>query len=256
MGAFRFKLVLLAVASVAPLASAQDAAKPVTAESLEKTADRLFQAQKATSSEAAEWQQQRKLFTELIEIRKAEIAKIEASTSEARDYVEQVRERSTELTTEEQERKRWRRDFEQQVAGLEERIRPVLPMLPKPLRDQVGQSATRLEQPAPEADLQERFRDVLAILAAVQDFSDKITIATEIREIGGRETEIEVLYLGMNQAWYSDRAGKVAGTGRPDPSGWVWEEDASVGRKVREVIAIHRKELPPAMARLPFLGNK
>ncbi len=130
-----------------------------------------------------------------------------------------------------------------------------MPKFPPPLRDKAGEAITRLEDPQPDTPLQNRYRDVLAILSEVGNFQGVITIDTELREIDGAQVEVEVLYLGLAQAWYADRTGKNSGSGRPSPEGWIWTADASLAGRVREAIAIQRKLAPPAFVGLPFTAT-
>src|SRR5690606_11610359 len=120
--------------------------------------------------------------------------------------------------------RQWRRDLERRVGELENELRPLLKLFPLPLREKVEEAAIRLEENDPEAPLQNRARDLLAITQAALAFHRNLTADNEVREIEGERREIGVLYLGLAQAYYVDQTGKHAGYGSPTPEGWKWVE--------------------------------
>lgn len=224
----------------------------ITAKTLETLSAKIYEAKKAFSLESTQWEEQRALFTDLVTIREKEIAEIDEFTAAAKERVEVVKKQRDAFDQEEAERKTWRADFQKRVESLEAKLRPALVRLPQPVMDKVEQSAARLKAADEEAPLQERFRDVLAILSAVQDFSNRITVVTEIREFDGKEVELDVMYLGLAQAWFTNRNGQVAGIGWPSDEGWKWEQDRSFGSKIRTAINVQRREAPAEIVRLPF----
>ena len=64
--------------------------------------------------------------------------------------------------------------------------------------------------------------------------------------------EVEILYLGLAVAFYVDRAGENAGTGRPGAAGWEWSADNAIAGQVRRAIDIHSKSAEPGFVELPF----
>ncbi len=246
---------VLLLAGLVQWSSAQDAEStepPVTAKSLEAISEKIFTTKRSISAESTQWEEQRALFADLIEIREKEIAEIDTFTASAKERVEDVKQQREALNQEEAERKAWRADFQGRIEALEEQLRQALPRLPQPVMDKVEQASGRLKLADEQAPLQERFRDILAILSAVQDFSNRITVVKEIREFDGREVEIEVMYLGLSQAWFANRNGQVAGIGWPSGEGWKWEQNRSLGSKIRSAINVQRREAPAEMVRLPF----
>jgi len=236
------------------LAASARADDPVTAATLEKRARQIFEIKSVMAEEATQWQEQETLFRGLIDVREKEIAEIDAFTMSARERVDEVSEKRSLLESEEAARKSWRADFEKNVEQLAMGMESVIPRLPAPVKDGVTASIQRLE--ADDTDegamqLQEKFRAILAILSAARDFDGRLTVVSEIREIGGEEREIDVLYAGLAQAWFVGRQGKVGGVGLPTDEGWVWKEDRAIAGRVREAIDVQRREAPPVMVSLP-----
>lgn len=248
-------VAILALINAASLAVAQEApGAAITPADLESRAQRIFEAKEAIAKESASWAEQKPLFENLIALREKEISEIDEFTGTARARIEEVTSKRSALDTEEAERKNWRASFEKEVLQLESSLREAIPLLPSPVTSKVGPALARLEADtsSDEVALQERFRDVLSILAAARDFDSRLTIDSEIRDIEGRRYQIDVLYLGLDHAWYVDESGKMAGVGRPTPTGWIWQEDKSIASKIRTAIEINRREIPPAVVSLPF----
>ncbi|MEM1440931.1 MAG: DUF3450 family protein [Verrucomicrobiota bacterium] len=247
---FQLSLVLTLIIST----GLTQEAEVLTPSSLEKRSELIFEAKESISKESSAWSEQKVLFENLIELREKEIAKIDEFTESARSRVDEVTQKRSELKTEETERKAWRKDFEKRVEGLEASLSEVLPLLPKPVTDKLGNTISRFNEEIPEGQisLQERFRTVLSILSAARDFDSKLTIDSEVREFEGKRYQIDVLYLGLDHAWFVDESGKIAGVGRPTSSGWVWTENRSLASRVRTAIEVNRREIPPSMVSLPF----
>jgi hypothetical protein len=235
-------------------AIAQEAADPTPAAVQQKIRE-WVKTRKQIGEEAADWETEKRSLTDLNEIRRKEAAQIDELIAAAGNRLKDAEKQRTELLAEEESLRAWRATFEQRIIKLEADLRAQLPKFPPPLRDKAGEAITRLEDPQPDTPLQNRYRDVLAILSEVGNFQSVVTIDTELREINGAQVEVEVLYLGLAQAWYADRTGKHAGSGHPGPEGWIWTADASLAGRVREAIAIQRKLAPPAFVGLPFTAT-
>lgn len=236
---------------------AQGDPNPITSESLEGRAERIFEAKETISREKASWAEQKPLFESLIALREKEIAGIEGFTESAHGRIEEVSQKRSAFETEETDRKTWRANFEKEIIQLEISLREVTPLLPPPVKTKLSTAIARLEETASldQIPLQERFRDVLSILSAARDFDSKLTIDSEIRNIDGQQYQIDVLYLGLDRAWFVDASGKIAGTGQPTSTGWIWNDDNGIAAKVRRAIEVNRREIPPTLVSLPFTAN-
>ena len=108
---------------------------------------------------------------------------------------------------------------------------------PPPLREQLDAAVERLEsEDRPAAPLQNRYRDVLAVLIEAGNFQSRLTLDTELRELDGETVEIEVLYFGLASAVYIDRSGETCGIGKPGNDGWTWTPQAGLATSVRKII--------------------
>jgi len=239
-------LALLAV----PFARAQDdAASPPAA--VQETIRQWVEVQERISAEESAWEEERQILADLNELRRREMEKLDESIATSESRVRHFQSRQGELAEERRELRADRDGLLEQIGPLEERTRALLKTFPPPLLDKLGTTVERLEEAGPDRPLQERYRDVIAVLLEAGTFHDKITVDTELRTIGDRETEVEILYLGLGRAYYVTRQGNEAGIGVPADDGWTWTETPRLASDIRKTIAVHRQEAPPSLVRLP-----
>ncbi|MDF1754407.1 MAG: DUF3450 family protein [Verrucomicrobiales bacterium] len=212
-------------------------------------------AKKAASQEEAQWNQEKQMLTDLIALRDRESEQMAEVIELAQERVADIEKKSADLKGEEQKRQAWRGQFEKRVTSLEDSLIAQLPYLPEPVKNKVYDAIERLEDREDGGDLQGRFRDVLAILNEVIAFNSQIHTLPEIHEIDGQKLEVDVMYLGMKQAWYVDKTNRKAAIGLPGKNGWVWKEDPAIAGKVRSAIDIQMKKEAPAFVKLPLTGN-
>jgi len=207
---------------------------------------------KQISAERADWEAEKLSLADLNELRQKEIANLDEFIAAAGSRLDDAEKQRTDLLAEEESLRSRRQLLEEAIGRNEAALRAMIPRFPPPLRAEIDEALARLETADPDAPLQDRFRDLLVILGEAEQFDDTITIDAELREIGGENIEVDVLYLGLARAWYVDRSDRHAGTGVPTDTDWEWTEDASVAAAVRNAIAVRRKEAAPAIVPLPF----
>ncbi|NNE90636.1 MAG: DUF3450 family protein [Verrucomicrobiales bacterium] len=207
---------------------------------------------KTISAEKADWEAKKTTLADLNELRKQEIGNIDELIEAAGSRLADAEKRRVELLTEEEELRAWRADFQKTVDALETRIVQLARRFPPPLTEKLDDALARLHTTEEETPLQNRFRDLVAILAEAGNFQNTITVDTDLREIDGKQIEVDVLYLGLTQAFFVDRAGKNAGIGHPGDDGWTWQPVNRLAGEIRQAIAVQRKESPPAFVELPI----
>lgn len=207
------------------------------------------------SREAAEWNEQKETLTDLNSIRQLETGQLADLIASAGERIDEVSAQRAAFEKEEADLKTWRRELEVRINRLENEIRPLLGGLPVPLRAGIEAAVTQLEENDPDRPLQHRTRDLLQIMQACLAFHETLTVDTEIREVGGQEREVDVLYLGLTRAWYVDRSGQFSGSGSAAPGGWVWSEDNSLAARVRRAIDIQNRLEAPGFVELPILNG-
>ena len=207
--------------------------------------------EKTISEEEAQWEEDQHHMRDLLNVWGTEIKQLEEIIAAAGSRLEDAEEKKASLLAEEQELRQQRALLLESVGELEESLRPLLSAFPPPLQKIVADAGDRLKNPEGSRPLQERFRDVLAILNEAISFDRAISVKSEMREKEGQEVEVRVLYLGLGQAYYADRTGRTAGWGNPTAEGWVWTEEPALGPEVLKAISIHQNESTPEIIRLP-----
>lgn len=252
----RFPLAAVFAASLFLLisAQAQDSALP-EASATQTALKKWVQTRQLISREATDWQEQQESLTQLNDIRKIEIDNLEEFVTAAGERVEEINEKRKSYVEEEAELKAWRHKLMVQISEIENSLRPLLPYFPTPLRAKVQEAVVRLEESEAGRPLQHRTRDVLLIMQAYQAFNNNITLDADVRPIDGKKREIEILYLGMTQAWFVDQSGKYAGYGLPSPDGWTWVDAPALAAPVRQAIEIQTRQAPPDFISLPITNG-
>ncbi len=208
--------------------------------------------QKTISAEESAWVQEKQEVQDLMELRRKEIAQLDEVIAAAGTRLRDAEEQRTALLAEEKELRTERQLLQQRIKEMESRIRALEPSFPPPLRNKVADALERLEVTDSSLPLQNRYRDVLAILTEAGNFQNQITVDSEMRELGDEQVEVQVFYLGLGQAYYTDRSGRHAGHGVPTTEGWSWTEDPSLSSRIRKAIAVHQKQAPAELVRLPL----
>jgi len=206
------------------------------------------------SSERANWAAEKVTLSDLNEIRQREIEQLGEFTKTGAARVKEIDGKRKQLTEEEADLKVWRRNLGAAVDSMEKQLLPLIPLFPSPLRSKIEEAILRIETPDPDRPLQHRSRDVLLVMQAYLNFRNAITVDTDIRRIDDKDREVQVLYLGMTQAWYVDQTGSYSGYGVPSPSGWTWTEEPILAASVAEAIAIQTRSAAPAFVKLPLLN--
>jgi len=243
--------VICAQEPAAPAAAAAPPA-PVDAALLQKKTGEWIETRRLIGEEAAAWQTEKNSLAELNAIRAKETAQLDEFVQAATVRIEELTTRKGALAKEQSDLKAWRAKLEADLSALEAGLRPLLSRFPAPLREKIQESLIRLESPEADQPLQNRARDLLLVLQACLEFQNTLTLHNEVREIGGERREVEVLYLGMTQAWYVDAAGRHSGHGVPGEQGWIWTEDATIASRVRSAIEIQARRTTPAFVELPL----
>lgn len=247
----RLTIFLLALTTAGTFAGAQDTPPPKAAD-LQNKVTEWVKTRQLISEESAAWQSEKASLSDLNTIRTKETEQLGEFVKLAGSRVEELAGKRATFTKEESDLKAWRSELERKVVELESGLRPLIALFPPPLREKIEESIIRIEAPDGEQPLQNRARDILLVLQTCLEFQNAITVDTEIREIAGERREVEVLYLGMTQAWYVDASNKHSGYGVPGKGNWEWTEANSIASRVRSAIEIQSRKATPAFVELPL----
>ena len=234
------------------LVSKGDTIKVSPSAALQEKVRQWVDVQKQRSEETARWQEQQQQLAALNELRRTEIKQIDTLIAAAGQRLEEATTQHRKLHEEQTELSSRRSFLLDNITDLEQAMRDCIPRFPQPLRKKAEDAIYRLENPDDDHSLQDRYRDVLAILSASIAFDNTITVTREIREVEGERIALETIYMGLSRAWYVGRGNTIAGHGKATQEGWEWQPDNSISGQVRQAIDIYRKESSPGYVKLPF----
>lgn len=240
---------------VAPGAAQENAepAAPPTAAEVQEKVRQWVRTQQLVSEEESDWQAQKQALADLGEIREREISQLDEVIAAAGARLTDAESRRAALNAEEESLRERRAELEKEIVALENSALSLLPGFPPPLREKIEDAAGRLEAKDRNRNpLQNRYRDVLAVLVEAGSFNSRLTHDIDLREVDGRSIEVEVLYLGLARAFYTDRSGRICGTGQPGAAGWTWTLQPKLAASIRQTIDIFQKQASPEMVRLPM----
>ncbi len=223
---------------------------------LQEKVRQWVETQKLRSKERADWFEQKRNMAALNGIRLKEIEQIDSLIEAAGKRLSDATKNREDLLAEQESLRNQRAIILKRVERLEVTLRAQMQIFPEPLMNKIKDEVERIQQPEPSDSLQDRLRDLVAVMSAASEFGQSLTIHSQIRNDGEDQIEVEVLYLGFSGAWYVGRAGKIAGRGRANKDGWNWSEDKSVAKPLNEAIEMYRKERAPDYVRINFTGNK
>ena len=219
---------------------------------LQEKVRQWVEVQKIRSKERADWSEQKRSMAALNGIRLKEIEQIDSLIDAAGKRLSDATKKREELLAEQESLRNQRAIILKRVERLETALRAQLQIFPEPLMNKINDEVERIRKPELSSSLQDRLRDLVAVMSAASEFGQSLTIHSQIRPDGEDQIEVDVLYLGFSGAWYVGRAGKVAGYGQADKSGWTWIKDESVAGPLKDAIEMYRKERAPDYVPINF----
>ncbi|MDF7807263.1 DUF3450 family protein [Pontiellaceae bacterium B12219] len=219
----------------------------------EEAREKLYewvQIKKIISAESAEWQTEKMRLSDLNSIRLQEIGKLDELLARSESARTLQTEKHEQLNRSFTMLKAQQEELRLAIATLEKQLRPLLNRLPPPLQKKRAAEIARLEQRNTEIPLSDRYRELLLLLTEIGEFNQTITLDQHILELENQRVEVDVLYLGLSQAWYLNRNGTHAGYAFPASKGWNWIPDPSSAPAIRAALQIAEKQVAPDFAAL------
>ena len=208
--------------------------------------EKWVQTRQLIAKRSADWRVEQENISQSIGLlqREIDLLKGEIDKSEQVDTEADAEKKRITLTLE--DLKKANKVVDAALWGMERQALALMARFPNPLKDRI--SNVRLRIPLEKEDLRgrsaaERMQNVVAMLNEADRFNSAITLAIEVRkDAGGKDRQVQVLYLGLGQAYYADQGGTFAGTGVAGAEGWDWTVNAELGPTIRKVIDIYENE--------------
>jgi hypothetical protein len=223
-------------------------------ESTRTTLAQWVETQQIISREKRDWQVGKEVLEQRIALLRSEIAALEEKIGRTEETLGEADRKRREIDQENARLRGASSSLEEVLVRLEAKTLSLVAILPEPIRDRVKPLSVRIpENPAEtEVSLGERFVNVLGVLNEVNKFNGDITLRSELQPLpDGTSAEVQVLYVGLGQAYFVTADGGSAGIGRPTPEGWVWEPADAHAPAIAQAIAILKNEQVPAYVPLP-----
>lgn len=144
------------------------------------------------------------------------------------------------------------------LARFEAKFQKLHKRLPPPVIDKITPLFAMMpEDPAAtKMTAGKRVQVLIGMLKAIDEFNGSVRVEPEVRQISeGVEIQVRTLYLGLGQAFYSDKNGNYAGTGTATATGWEWTENKALAPLVAKTLAIYDSAQPAAYVGLPIKVN-
>lgn len=212
-----------------------------------------IQVQQLMSNEQASWAGEEQILQDRIALLKAEKAQLEAAIAEASENVGEVQSKRAEVNAQREELRSLVADLQQPLAELEQRAKDVYAQFPQPLKEETSRLAQRIpgDPTATSLSVSERLQAVVGLLNFADKFNTGVQREVEIRELEGRQVEVETLYFGLAAAYYADASGTIAGIGQPGADGWQWQSRPEQAGDISRLIEIYRGTREAAFQNVP-----
>jgi len=228
-----------APAPAAPAMKVTSETAPII-EATRETLTKWVETKQLISKEKSEWASGKDILEDRVRLAQAETTTVREKLKEISAAVAEAQKKRDELAAQNDKLKATAEKSKAMVIAAEKKLRPLLPQLPEPLREKLKPIIARFPEDSEKsnASLAERLQNVLGILDQASAFNSTVASVKELRTFpDGTRAEVTTVYLGLSQAYYTNREGTLAGIGHPGPDGWIWKPDNANGKKI--LLAVH-----------------
>ena len=209
-------------------------------EATRETLTKWVETKQLISKEKSEWASGKDILEDRVRLAQAETTTVRDKLKEISTAVAEAQKKRDELAAQNDKLKATAEKSKAMVIAAEKKLRPLIPQLPEPLREKLKPIIARFPEDSEKstASMAERLQNVLGILDQASAFNSTVASVKELRTFpDGTRAEVTTVYLGLSQAYYTNREGTLAGIGHPGPDGWVWKPDNANGKKI--LLAVH-----------------
>ena len=224
---------------VAPAMKVTSETAPII-EATRETLTKWVETKQLISKEKSDWASGKDILEDRVRLAEAETTTVRDKLKEISAAVAEAQKKRDELAAQNDKLKTTAEKSKAMVIAAEKKLRPLIPQLPEPLREKLKPIIARFPEDSEKstASMAERLQNVLGILDQASAFNSTVASVKELRTFpDGTRAEVTTVYLGLSQAYYTNREGTLAGIGHPGPDGWVWKPDNANGKKI--LLAVH-----------------
>jgi len=214
---------------------------------LRETISKIVDVQSMESKERLDWESRKTEIAALLDLHQRELELLDEELAKAGSSAPSHQQVTAEMKAEIQDLKKTRGLTSGAVARTVPRTIALANRFPLPLITEAEAELATLRSWKSTDEPREALRSILTLLAKAEQFNRRFTRTTEIRD----NREVQVLYLGLAQAFYADSKDK-AGIGRPGAEGWTWEARPEIRPELINAFDTIDKKRPPSMVTLPL----
>lgn len=242
-----FPLILGVFAASLLGSGAQTAGDEAKIAELRTIISKLVDVQTQESKERLDWEAKRASFQNLLELHQRELKLLDEELSKAGKTAPAHEEQTEQMEAQIEALKEVRQLTAEAVARNLPRLKKLTEAFPKPLLDEIEAEMPKLFSWTPAVEPRDALQAMLSILDHAEQFNRRLTRSVEVRD----GSEVQVLYLGLAQAYYMDRGDK-AGVGRPTAEGWKWQSKPEIRDELKAAFEVMDKKRAPATVTLPL----
>ena len=217
--------------------------------------EKWVQTRQLIAKKKADWRVGQENIKQSIGLLKKEIALLDKEIAQTNDIDTEADLEKQRVNLSLEDLKKSNKVVSDALWNMERKVLGLISRFPEPLKDRTTAVRTRI--PLKIEDLRnnsaaERMQNIVAILNEADRFNSAITMAVELRKTAeGNERQVQVIYLGLGQAYFVDQNNTIAGRGAPGSEGWMWSFNNGLAPKIRKIIGIYENGLPAEFVSIP-----
>lgn len=146
-------------------------------------------------------------------------------------------------------------ELESVLDRVEAKLNVWQPLVPPALRDESEALFAKLPAPDRSAEvppLSERVQTVVALLTSLENLQNSIHSVTEVLETKDGRRQVDVLYIGLAQAFAVAPGNNWAAIGHPAADGWHWTLAPEWADSIRRAHRLYSREETADLISLPL----
>lgn len=232
-------------------AQAQESEPKAEVIELRATIGKIVDVKTQTSAEKNDWQERKKMMSELLELHQKELTllneELELAGQSAKPFDTKTQEAQAVVAV----LKKLRQETSAVVTKEREKTLRIIKMLPAPLKAELFPEIDSIKAWRPGDEPRVALQAILGVVSKATQFNRRVSMVSEVQ--GGEE--VAVIYIGLARAYYVSPSGK-AGLGEVTEAGWKWSERPEIASAVQNAVDQLDEKRPPELVKLPLKVGK
>ncbi|MDA3799101.1 MAG: DUF3450 family protein [Kiritimatiellae bacterium] len=204
------------------------------------------------SNATSEWASQKAILERELSIVELERSELETELQTVSKQQENVGNEIDMLITQKAELEKAINGLKPVLDKAEKDILELKKYIPAPLYTSVKKDFESIAVIKNKNDLISRLRTLVSLYLKIETMEHETHILREIFSIkGNQKVEMQVLYIGLGQAYAVSSDGNNALVGKPSADGWTWVNSPNIASEIQNAILIYSRERSPTIVNLP-----